>query len=132
MSDLTSRLFGVHGDALVLRQQRMALIASNLANADTPGYRAQDLDFAGAMRAVAAGQANEKNLAVAPGHIGLETNPSEHARFYRTALQPSRDRNSVDAEQEKAGFAQAALEYRVSLRFLEGRIRNLMTAITGD
>jgi flagellar basal-body rod protein FlgB len=132
MSQLTSRLFGVHAEALALRQQRLSLIASNLANAGTPGYRAQDLDFAGALRAVSVGQANAGSLAVAPGHIALAPDSTNSGHFYRSELQPSLDHNSVDEEQEKARFAQAALEYRVSLRFLENHTRALMTAITGE
>lgn len=123
---VSSKLFGLHADALQLRQTRLQLIASNLANADTAQYKAQDIDFTGALQSAAASSAK-------PGGAADVTRPSEASfRYLRTPLQPSLDGNTVDAEIENAAFAQAALEYRVSLNFIEQRVRGLLLAITGQ
>ena len=141
MADITSTIFGVHANALSLRQQRMDLIASNIANADTPGYKAQDLDFATALRHAA----NLPGAAPLPGQLDLsdsarqpELSPPDvmeigrRARFQRDELQPALDGNTVDSQLEHAAFAKAALEYRVTLNMFEGRARSLMLAITGQ
>ena len=119
MSDIPnafSRHLGLHAQALPLREQRLQLIASNLANADTPGYKAVDLDFAAALK-----QAREG------GAVGANA-----PTVARPSSQPSLDGNTVAADAEQAAYARAALEYRVSLNLLEGRIRSLLTAITGQ
>lgn len=131
---------GVHAQALKLREQRTELLARNLANADTPGFKAQDLDFRAAMAASHAGNA------VAPGalaatrarHIGASGEaglaPGSTAAFvkYRTPLAPSLDGNTVDAQLEQAAFADNAVRYQATLQFLSSKFRSLMTAITGQ
>src|SRR5688500_10547594 len=109
MSDaLTGKNFlGIHGTALALREQRLQLLAANLANADTPGFKAQDLDFNSALNAALAPGAN------AAGADGIN-NAVTAAQFMRTSTQPSLDGNTVEGERENAAFAQAALEYRAS------------------
>lgn len=132
MSNPISSYLGLQADALPLREQRLKLIASNLANADTPGYRARDLDFDAALRAAA--QAREAGRPAAeprPGHLPLPAAESPFA-VARTAAQPSLDGNSVDPDAERAAYGRAALEYRASLSFLESKVRSLMTAITGQ
>ncbi len=125
MADLSTQLFGVHAAALGLREARLNLIASNLANADTPNYQARDLDFSRALEAATA------QTGITEG-LGKSTDPVTEATVYRVPLQPSLDGNTVDADYEHASFARAALEYRASLSFVEGRVRSLMTAITGE
>lgn len=133
MSDVTKSLFGVHAAALGLRQERLNLIAANIANADTPGYKAQDLDFAAALRAATGPGGGAGGLeATDPGHIGGPAAAIESARFFRAPSQPSLDGNTVDAQAEHAAFARAALEYRASLSFFDARVRSLLTAITGQ
>lgn len=131
----TSSIFGIHAAALSLRQERMQTIASNLANADTPGYKAQDLDFATALRA-ATGTQDRERLGLAgtsPQHINADTVAAGMpTRFERPSLQPSLDGNTVDTQIEEAAFAQSALEYRTSLSFVESRMRSLMLALTGQ
>ena len=128
-------LFGIHSTALALRQERMNLLASNVANADTPGYKAQDLNFTAALQA-ALGTPAGGPLApagTAPAHFGSSpADAAKAARFERTPLQPSLDGNTVDAQLEHAAYAQAAREYRISLNFVESRMRGLMLAITGQ
>jgi flagellar basal-body rod protein FlgB len=116
---------GIHGTALALREQRMQLLASNLANADTPGFKARDLDFNAALRA-----------ALHPGATAAGADPLaaavEATTYARTPLQASADGNTVEGEREKAAFSRAALEYRASLSFVESKVRSMLTAITGQ
>lgn len=134
MTDATRAMFGVHADALALRQQRMEVIAANIANADTPGYKAQDVDFARALAQAGGAGGGVRLEARQAGHIGTPGGGSDAAapRVLRAATQPNLDGNTVDAQMEHAAFAQAALEYRASLSFVEARVRTLLTAITGQ
>src|SRR5690606_21977714 len=101
-----SDFLGIHGTALALREQRLQLLAANIANADTPGYQAQDLDFNGALSAALRPSA-EAGDAIAGA--------AEAARYTRPSAQPSLDGNTVDGDRENAVFAQAVLEYRASM-----------------
>lgn len=135
MSNPISSYLGLQADALPLREQRMKLIASNLANADTPGFQARDLDFnaalANAARVRESGPATASrergNHIPLPGAEALA--PFELARI---ASQASLDGNTVDPDAERAAYGRAALEYRASLSFLESKVRTLLTAITGQ
>jgi len=130
MSNPITTYMGPHAQALPLRDQRLKLIASNLANADTPGYKAKDLDFDAALNA-------------ATGTSPLHTTHTQHFDFpappgpppyhiTRPELQPSLDGNTVDAHAERAAYGRAALEYRASLTFIENKVRTMLTAITGQ
>ena len=122
MPSLDSSFLGIHGTALALREQRLQLLAGNIANADTPGFKAQDLDFQSAL-----------NAALSPTAPGDRIdNAVAGAQFSPAALQPSLDGNTVDGERAKAAFAQASLEYRASLSFVESKVRGMLTAITGQ
>lgn len=135
MSNPISSYMGFQLDALPLREQRMKLIASNLANADTPGYQARDLDFNAALANAARvreagpapGRGDSPNHIPLPGDDGL--NPFSITRI---ASQASLDGNTVDPDAERAAYGRAALEYRASLSFLESKVRTLLTAITGQ
>lgn len=116
-----SDFLGIHGTALALREQRLQLLAANIANADTPGFKAQDLDFQAAL-----------NTALRPGGANSIDNAVAAAQYAAPSLQPSLDGNTVDAERAKAAFAQASLEYRASLSFVESKVRGMLTAITGQ
>lgn len=120
--------FGVSAVAMPLRDQRMKLIASNLANADTPNYKAKDIAFDDVLRQ-AAGTAAPLQTTDARHMNGLNLQPQ---LFERTPLQPSLDGNTVDPDIERAAYGRAALEYRASLSFVESKTRTLMTAITGE
>lgn len=116
---------GIHGTALALREQRLQLLAANVANADTPNYKARDLDFNTALRAAMAPGAG------AAGRDAIGAGAAA-AQFERFSSQPSLDGNTVDGEREHAAFAQAALEYRASQSFVESKVRTMLTAITGQ
>ena len=118
-----SDFLGIHGTALALREQRLQVLAANLANADTPGYQAQDLDFSAALR---------NALQPAPGVGDAIDAAAQGARVLRPSSQPSMDGNTVDSDRERAQFAQATLEYRASMSFVESKVRSMLTAITGQ
>jgi len=110
----TNDLFGIHGTALTLRAQRMSMLASNIANAATPGYKARDLDFGTALRAATTG------------------GDTASAVRYRVPLQPSLDGNTVEMATEQTEFAENAVAYRTTLAFLNGRINTLSRALKGE
>ncbi len=113
-------LFGVHGAALEVRAQRMNVLASNIANASTPGFKARDIDFTQA-------------LASAEGPNGLDTaNDFGGALKYRTPLNPSLDGNTVELSSEQTAFAENAVAYQTTLAFLNGRIGQLTRALRGE
>lgn len=124
--------FGMHEQALLLRSQRSQLLASNIANADTPGFKARDLDFQAALGHV---QSNQPVLlqTTQSGHLGEGTNPPAIAAnlLYRVPTQPSLDGNTVDMQQEQAAFAENAVHYQATLDFISSRINTLRLAITG-
>ena len=124
MASPDSSFLGIHGTALALREQRLQLLSANIANADTPGFRAKDLDFNAALQA-----------ALAPG-ASASGDPirgaAQGAAFDAPSAQPSLDGNTVDAERAKAAFAQASMEYQASMRFVESKVRTMLTAITGQ
>jgi flagellar basal-body rod protein FlgB len=134
---------GVHASALRLREQRTELLARNLANADTPGYKARDIDFRAALTAATApGNSPDQLRATQSRHIGIDgnvgaaeplsTGSTEAFLRYRTPLAPSLDGNTVDAQLEQAAFADNAVHYQATLSFLSTKFRSLMTAITGQ
>ena len=111
-------LFGVGGDALRLRSQRMALLASNIANAATPNYKARDFDF---QKALASAQSGSSADDAADGAMG-----------YRVPLQTSLDGNTVELSTEQTMFAENAVQYRTTLSFLQGRVSTVMSALKGE
>ena len=127
---------GVHAAALKLRAQRTEVLAANLANADTPGYRARDIDFKGAL-AAASGQGMSGGVHLATtsaGHIGAATangGPAPELK-YRVPLAPALDGNTVDGQLEQAAFAENTVRYQATLSFVSSKFRALMTAITGQ
>ena len=128
MSNPISNYLGVHAAALPLREQRMQLIASNLSNADTPNYKAKDLDFQAALENAAAKAAPLRTT----NELHLNLLDSTPRMFERDGVQPSLDGNTVDADTERAAYGRAALEYRASLSFIESKVRTMLTAITGQ
>lgn len=137
MIDNSDPLFGAHAQALGLWQRRAEVISSNLANADTPGFLARDLDFRKAMSA-ATGAMDGDRLAMAAteaGHIG--GNPAvamadADKLAYRVETQPTMDGNTVDTQVEQAQFAGNAIHYQASLSFITGQIHAMRLAITGN
>jgi flagellar basal-body rod protein FlgB len=126
------------GQALTLRSERQRLLASNIANADTPGYVARDMNFAQALRQ-ATGAANGSAsgpttlAATQAGHIPLATGARAEANLvYAAPSQTNLDRNTVDMDRERAAFADNSVKYEATLRFINGNVRTMLDAIKGQ
>jgi flagellar basal-body rod protein FlgB len=128
--DRLDQFFGVHGQALQLRSERMGLLASNIANAATPNYKARDLDFAAALSGEQGlGLARTSAAHLAPRSQGPGDGP---AIRYRQPLQPSLDGNTVELATEQLQFAETALRYRSTIGMLNSRIQGLTSALKGE
>lgn len=133
MNKLDSYL-GIHASALKLRSQRTELLASNLANADTPNFKARDLDFKQALAQAGGADAPVRMATTSTGHIAANNalNGTGGELKYRTPLAPSLDGNTVDVQLEQAAFAENGVRYQATLNFLSSKFRGLLTAITGQ
>lgn len=124
-----------HASALNLRAQRQQLLASNIANADTPGFKARDIEFRQALQDVLAGRTAGAPLArTAAAHLAAPHNggtPGSGALQYRSAAQPSFDGNTVDMDVERAQFAENAIHYEANLMFLNSQLKSLLSALQG-
>ena len=132
-----------HAKALVLRADRQRVIASNIANADTPGYVGRDINFKEAMAAATGSNSGTAPLLTGamtprpmhPGHIPLQpatASMGSSALAYTTQTQPSMDGNSVDMDRERANFVDNSVRYEATLRFINGQSKTLLSAIQGQ
>lgn len=129
--DIDSAL-GIHQQALSVRSRRAEILAANLANADTPNFKARDIDFKTLLSKAQAGS-HGLRLSVSHGsHLPATAAGGDDDLLYRTPAQPSADGNTVDTHAEHAEFMRNALRYQASLTFLNGRIRGLLTALRGE
>lgn len=115
---MSGSIFGIHGAALELRSQRMGLLASNIANAGTPGYKARDIDFSAALKARMDGAGADQAASA--------------ATLYRVPVMPSLDGNTVEMATEQTAFAENAVGYSATLSFIQGRVDTLSRAMKGD
>lgn len=128
------KLFGIHPQALMMRSQRTSLLASNLANADTPNYKARDIDF----KAELSGQKQKVSFntrTTNPGHIALNSpngGMSSGSVLYRIPNQASLDGNTVESDVEQSNFAENAIRYQASLNFINGKIGTMIKALKGE
>ena len=118
-------------EALVLRSERQRLIASNIANADTPGYVAREMDFASALREATGQVPTAGRLGVTTGgHLQpLAGARGEAGLKYATAAQTNLDRNTVDMDRERASFADNSVKYEATLRFINHHVRTTLDAM---
>ena len=126
--DVFNSAFGIHERALGVRSQRMEVLARNIANADTPNYKAQDVDFKAMLKEAKTEYltaTNEKHYA------GLQEAPDNGMR-YRTPLNSSFDGNTVEMNVEQAQYGKAAGDYQATLQFLQNRIGGLRKAMRGE
>ena len=115
---MSESLFGIHGMALELRSQRMGVLASNIVNAGTPGYKARDFDFAKALQART---------------VGVDAAKAEEAAtLYRVPVMPSLDGNTVEMSTEQTAFAENAVGYQASLTFIRGRVETVTPALKAE
>lgn len=131
MSSITDRALGIHPQALDVASRRLELLAANIANADTPGFKARDLDFRAAL-AQASGGTGARLAATRPGHIGAGGAAAPTSPLYRVPSHASLDGNTVDSQLEHAAFAENAVRYQASLDFINSRLRSLRSAIKGE
>ena len=156
MLDKMTNQLNFHGNALVLRGERQRAIASNIANADTPGYVARDFKFGDALReatGVTSSATGTPGAAITrlatsgsygtagttdPHHIPLPTVNSstsidrQGSLGYAVQTQPSLDNNSVDLDRERANFVDNAVRYEATLRFINGNAKTMLSAIQGQ
>lgn len=139
---------GVHAKALAIYSRRAELLASNLANADTPGFKARDIDFKAALNASigSSSVATKSYSTQSPNNLHLthknhlqlasQDNVSISSdamqAMYREPNQASLDGNTVDSQVEKAAFAENAMRYQASLTFLSGKFKGMLAAIKGE
>ncbi len=117
---MNERLFGIHGAALTLRSERMGVIASNIANAATPGYKARDIDFNAALDARLSRTRGEPSIG---GNAGM---------LYRSPTMPSMDGNTVELAREQVAFAENAVAYSATLSFVQGKVNTITRALKGE
>lgn len=123
---------GVHPQALEARVKRAEVLANNLANADTPGFKARDVDFQAMMQqahkqvsGLQMSRTDEAHMDTSPGASGVEL-------LYRNPEQPSIDGNTVDSQQEQSRFMRNAMDFQASFQFLNSKFSGLRKAITGE
>lgn len=123
--------FGIHEQALKLRSQRSEVLANNIANADTPGYKAKDIDFKSVLQSaqdnVSAMQTTNAN------HFSEGLDESGQAEMlFKNPQQPSVDGNTVEVHEEKAEFLKNALQFQASFRFLNQKMMGIKAALRGE
>jgi flagellar basal-body rod protein FlgB len=124
-------VFGIHEQALLLHGQRVGVLANNLANADTPNYKARDIDFSAVLSRT--DDAPLPMAATQAAHIALNQDSSGSAELkYRNPYQASLDGNTVEMPLEQAAFAENNVRYQASLTFINLRISQLQLAINGQ
>jgi len=126
-------ILGIHQQALTLYSQRSSVLASNLANADTPGFKARDIDFRAALSQANSADAGAMKM-THKGHMNAsgshKSGPAE--LLYREPAQPSLDGNTVDNQIEQAAFSDNAMHYMATLDFQGGRVKGIIGAIRGE
>jgi flagellar basal-body rod protein FlgB len=120
---------GIHPQALAYREKRGEMLAANLANADTPGYKAKDMSFKAVLNQNLA--LNQPTELTQPKHIPLRQSFATHTQ-YRNPNQASLDGNTVEANVEQAKYAENAVQYEASLQFLTNKFSGLMLALRGQ
>ena len=116
--------------ALKLRAQRNQVLAANIANADTPNFKARDIDFKAAL-AAAKGDGVSLRTTSDLHFRSMSTSATGAEVLYRVPMQSSLDGNTVETDVEQAAFAENALQYRATLQFLDGQIRSIKYALKG-
>lgn len=128
-------MFGLHEQSLLVHARRAQVLAANIANADTPNYKARDIDFREVMKKAEAGTGSDyfRLRTTSAGHIDAPVSDifNDDLRF-RMPSQPSIDGNTVETETEHAEFMENAVRYQASLQFLGGRIKKLLSAVRGE
>ena len=125
---MLDKLFGIHADALQLKSRRIQVLSNNIANADTPGFKAKDVDFRTALGwqlGIEQLRTTHEQHWKGPGH-------SDNGEVFTVPYNPSIDGNTVEMGLEQAKFGQAAVEYQATLDFLQGRVTAYKRALKGE
>ncbi len=117
--------------ALGLRAQRQQVLAGNIANADTPNYKARDFDFSTALKDAVAGRSSDPLplATTASGHLAGSLESSSARLLYRTPTQASADGNTVDMDVERAQFSENAVQYEAGLTFITHQFKMMIAAV---
>jgi len=129
--NLLDRTFGLHSQALKVRSQRMEVLAQNIANADTPFYKARDIDFRAVLNGLSEAD-DVKIKATHHKHHAVGEAVSDPGLLYRVPFNTAFDGNTVELSVEQAQYGKAAADYQASLQFLENRVSGLRKALRGD
>ena len=125
---MSEQIFGIHGAALELRSARMGVLASNIANAATPGFKARDIDFNAALDV----RLERQRSADANGPINGPIDGRAPQLLYRQSALPSLDGNTVELGREQVAFAENALAYSATLSFVQGKVNTITRALKGE
>lgn len=132
MTQPLNSLFSLQEQALNVHGQRLRLLSSNLANADTPGFKARDIDFRAALDS-ASGAGDAATLQTHPDHLPVYSETAGAGEtLYRVPLQPALDGNSVNPQIEKSSFSETSMRYESALEFLNRRISGLRSALRSE
>ena len=126
--NMIDNALGVHAQALGLRSKRMEVLARNIANADTPHFKAKDIDFRSVLK-----QTREDSLQTTSNmHMPLPMEESPGGEKYRIPFNAAFDGNTVELNVEQAKFGQIAADYQATLNILENRVSGIRRALRGD
>ena len=123
------KALGIHEQSLNLRVKRAEVIANNLANADTPGFKARDIDFKSILKGAVKDELSMSQTT--SNHLG-GVDAQTQEMLYRNPSQPSIDGNTVDTQREIAEYTKNAMDFQASFRFVNGRFKGLISALRGD
>ena len=126
--EMLDKLFGIHGDALQLKARRMEVLSTNIANADTPGFKAKDVDF----RKVLGWQLGVGGLNATHARHWRGPAHADNGEVFSIPYNPAVDGNTVEIGLEQAKFGKAAVEYQATLDFLQGRVTAYKRALKGE
>lgn len=127
------KALGIHEQAVGLRIQRAEILANNIANSDTPNYKARDIDFKSVLQGAQSGQKSLKMTHTDDAHnSGLINSDFSAQMMYRVPNQPSIDGNTVNMQEEMARYTENAVDYQASFQFLSKKFKGLSNAIKGE
>ncbi|MCW3150175.1 flagellar basal body rod protein FlgB [Stutzerimonas stutzeri] len=134
MSISFDKALGIHEKALGFRAQRAEVLANNIANADTPNYKARDLDFSSVLaEQTAKGEGGFATRLTNDRHIAVEgLEIADPSLRFRTPAHASLDQNTVDLQIEQSNYAQNAVDFQASFTLLNSKFRGLMSALRGE
>ncbi len=127
--NLLNQALGVHEQALQVKSRRLEVLAQNIANADTPHYKARDIDFKAVLGAA---QQDTAMAATSAGHFAAGEELGSDGMRFRTPFNSSFDGNTVEMSVEQAQYGKAAADYQATLNFLENRVSSVRKALRGD